>query len=120
MLHETKAQLKTRLGLLLDAWSHADLSKLASSLADDVVFASPYTEPVEDDGLTRGKINVLHRLSLERLHIGPVEIVDVMIGTASIVVFLRSGDTELSCLIEIDDQARFRRLIASLSGLVPD
>jgi ketosteroid isomerase-like protein len=117
MLHETKAQVKLRLGALLDAWSSADIVGLAGSLAEDVVFASPYTEPVDAAGLTCGKLNVLQRLCLERGRFDKVEIVDVLMGDASIVVFLRAGETELSCLIEIDDQARFRRLIATLSEM---
>ena len=119
MLHETKAQMKLRLGALLEAWSSADIAGLAASLADDVVFASPFTEQIDAQGLTRGKRNVLQRLSLERDRFDGIEIVDILLGEASLVVLLRAGETELSCLIEIDDQARFRRLIASLSDMTP-
>ena len=117
MLQETKAQMKVRLGALLEAWSSADLAGLAGSLSEDVVFASPYTEALDAEALTRGKLNVLQRLSLERGKFDKIESVDVLVGEASLVVFLRAGETELSCLIEIDDQARFRRLIASLSEM---
>ena len=114
MLQDSKAQVKLRLGALLDAWIHADQAGLAGSLADDVVFASPFTEALDAQGLTCGKLNVLQRLALERGKFEKVEITDVLLGEGSLVVFLRAGETELSCLIEIDDQARFRRLIASL------
>ncbi len=117
MPDETKAQVKLRLGALLEAWGAADMAGLAGALAEDVVFASPCTEALDAAGLTRGKLNVLQRLGLERDKLEKVEIIDVLLGEASLVVFLRAGDTELSCLIEIDDHACFRRLIASRSEL---
>ena len=66
---------------------------------------------------TKAQMKVRLGLSLERGKFDKIEIVDVLVGEASLVVFLRAGETELSCLIEIDDQARFRRLIASLSEM---
>ncbi len=110
---ETKAQVKLRLGALLDAWGAADMAGLAGALAEDVVFASPFTEMLDAQALTCGKLEVLQRLHLERGRFDKIEIVDVLMGEGSLVVLLRAGDTDLSCLIEIDEQARFRRLIAS-------
>ena len=117
MPHETKAQVKLRLGALLEAWGAADMAGLAGALAEDVVFASPFTELVDAQGLACGKPEVLRRLHLERGRFADIEIVDVLLGEGSLVVLLRAGEMELSCLIEIDDQARFRRLIASRSEM---
>lgn len=117
MAHQTKAQVRRRLGALLEAWGEADMAGLAGALAEDVVFASPFTEMLDAPGLTCGKGNVLRRLDLERGRFASMEIVDVLLGEGSVVVLLRAGETELSCLIEIDDQARFRRLIASRSEM---
>ncbi len=115
--HDVKAQAKLRLGALLEAWAQADIAGLAGALTEDVVFASPFTEALDAQGVTRGKVNVLQRLRDERERFDKVEIVDVLTGGDSLVVFLRAGQTELSCLIEIDNEARFRRLIASLSEM---
>ena len=117
MPHELKTQVKLRLGVLLEAWCSLDEAGLAGSLAEDVVFASPFTEHVDAQGLTRGRLNVLRRLCRERETFDKLEIVDVLMGEGSLVVLLRAGETALSCLIEIDDQARFRRLIASRSEI---
>ncbi len=118
MPHDSKrTEAMLRLGVLLEAWAQADSGGLAGALTEDVVFASPFTEPLDPDGLTRGKINVLQRLLLERERFETVEILDVLTGEDSLTVFLRAGETTLSCLIEIDDKARFRRLIASLSEM---
>lgn len=110
-----RTQAKLRLGALLEAWAQADLAGLAGVLSEDVIFASPFTEALDAQGLTQGKGNVLQRLRLERERFDAVEIVDVVPGKDSLTVFLRAGQTHLSCLIEVDDKARFRRLIASLS-----
>jgi len=117
MPHESKAQVTLRLGALLEAWGAADMAGLAGALAEDVVFASPFTELVDAQGLACGKPEVLQRLHLERGRFDKVEIVNVLLGEGSLVVLLRAGETELSCLIEIDEQARFRRLIASRSEM---
>ena len=117
MPHETKAQVKLRLGALLEAWGAADMAGLAGALAEDVVFASPFTDLVDAQGLACGKPEDLQRLHLERERFAQIEIVDVLLGESSFVVLLRAGETEMSCLIEIDDQARFRRLIASRSEM---
>ena len=117
MPHETKAQVKLRLGALLEAWGAADMGGLAGALSDDVVFASPFTELLDAQSLACGKPDVLQRLHRERGRFAGIEIVDVLLGEGSLVVLLRAGETQLSCLIEIDDQARFRRLIASRSEM---
>ena len=115
MPHDVRTQAKLRLGALLEAWAQADLAGLASALSEDVIFASPFTEPLDAQALTQGKGNVLQRLRLERERFDVVEIVDVVPGEDSLTVFLRAGQTQLSCFIEVDGEARFRRLIASLS-----
>ena len=116
MPHDTeRTQARLRLDALLEAWAKADLARLAGALSEDVVFASPFTEALDAQGLTQGKGNVLQRLRLERERFDAVEIVDVVPGEGSLTVFLRAGRTQLSCLIEVDGEARFRRLIASLS-----
>jgi len=118
MPHDTeRTQAKRRLGALLEAWAQADCAGLEGALREDVVFASPFTEQLDAEGLTRGKHNLLQRLRLERDRFASVEIVDVVPGKGSLMVFLRAGKTQLTCLIEVDDEARFRRLIASLSEM---
>jgi hypothetical protein len=118
MPHDTeRTQAKLRLGALLEAWAQADYAELEVVLREDVVFASPFTEQLDAEGLTRGKSDVLQRLRLERERFDAVEILDVVSGKGSLVVFLRAGETQLSCLIEVDDEARFRRLIASQSEM---
>ena len=112
-----RTQARLRLGALLEAWAQADLAGLAGALTEDVVFASPFTERLDAQGLTRGKSDVLQRLRRERERFDVVEIVDVVTGEGSLTVFLRAGETRLSCLIEVDGEARFRRLIASLSEM---
>jgi hypothetical protein len=111
---------RARLDALLRAWASADIGALSGMLCEDVVFASPFTESVDEDGLLRGRDNVLARLAAERLNFyQALEIIDVMVGSTSMVVLLTCGPIKLSCLIELDDQARFRRMIAAMGHVRP-
>ena len=110
--------VRARLDALLRAWASADIDALAAMLCEDVVFASPFTEAVDEDGLLRGRSNVLQRLASERLNFyEALEIIDVIVGSTSMVVLLTCGPIKLSCLIELDDEARFRRMIAALGHI---
>jgi hypothetical protein len=98
----------------LAAWHGTDPSILADRLSDEVVFGSPTTEWIDASALARGKAEVLSRFEEERGSVGELKLVDILIGPDHLTILLRDGDRVLTCLVELDADGKFRRLIPSV------
>jgi len=98
----------------LAAWQGPDARLLGETLSEEVTFSSTGTEWTDALGMAKGKLEVLARLEEERGAVGELELIDILVGPQQITVLLRDGDRPLSCLLELDRDGKFRRLVPSL------
>ena len=110
--------LRQQILLALAAWRSPDVSRLADTLSEEVVFSSPATEWIDASGVARGKAEVLNRLEEERGSVGDLELIDVLIGPQHITVLLKDGERALTCLVELDQEGKFCRLIPSIDAQI--
>lgn len=106
--------LREQIVSALAAWHGADRSVLAERLSDKVEFSSPTTEWIDAARMARGKAEVLSRFEEERGAVGELQLVDILFGQNNLTILLRDGERNLTCLVELDDDGKFLRLIPSI------
>lgn len=111
-------ELRQQILLALAAWRGPDVSRLADTLSDEVVFGSPATEWIDASGVAKGKAEVLTRLEEERGSVGELELIDVLVGPEHVTILLKDGERALTCLVELDQEGKFRRLIPSIDAQI--
>ena len=101
-----------RIKVALAAWSDPDAAGLSEHFSEHVVFGSPSTEWLGDSGWTEGKYEVLRRFAQERCNFPELQLVKVLVASGRATVLLREGDRLMTCLVELDSEGRFSRLIS--------
>jgi hypothetical protein len=101
-----------RIKVALAAWSDLDVSGLSEHFSDHVVFGSPSTEWVGDRGWTQGKSEVLRRFARERSNFTELELVEILVASGRATVLLKDGCRLMTCLVELDADGRFSRLVS--------
>jgi hypothetical protein len=105
-------EVVARIKVALAAWSELDVSGLSEHFSEHVVFGSPSTEWVGDRGWTEGKDDVLRRFARERSNFTELELVKIMVENGRATVLLRDGLRLMTCLVELDADGRFSRLVS--------
>ena len=107
-----EADFVARIKLALAAWSDLDVSTLAEHLSDHVVFGSPSTEWFGERGWTEGKSEVLRRFARERSNFPELQLVEILVGSGRATILLKDGDRLMTCIVELDEDRKFSRLIS--------
>lgn len=101
-----------RIKIALAAWSDLDVVRLAEHLSDRVVFGSPSTEWLGERGWTEGKNEVLRRFAHERGNFLELQLVEVLVEAGRATILLKDGDRLMTCIVELDEEGKFSRLIS--------
>jgi len=101
-----------RIKIALDAWSDLDVTRLAEHLSEGVVFGSPSTEWFGERGWTEGKNEVLRRFARERSNFPELQLVEILVESGRATILLKDGDRLMTCLVELDAEGKFSRLIS--------
>lgn len=108
----TSDAIAARIRTALAAWSDLDVYSFADLFSDQVVFGSPSTEWIGERGWTAGKHEVLQRFERERRNFPELELVDLLMEGNRATILLRDGVRTMTCMLELDNDGRFSRLIS--------
>jgi len=109
---ENASDIIARIKVALAAWSDLDVTRLAEHLSDRVVFGSPSTEWLGEQGWTEGKKEVLRRFARERSNFPELQLVEILVEAGRATILLKDGDRLMTCLVELDEEGKFSRLIS--------
>jgi hypothetical protein len=108
----TTGEIAERIRNALAAWSELDASGFSDLFSEHVIFGSPSTEWIGDRGWTAGKSEVLRRFERERSNFTELELVDILVDGKRATILLRDGVRSVTCMLELDQEGRFSRLIS--------